>query len=166
MALGRTPIAAEKSGSTQFAGIKLRGRADRIDKFVDGGLGIVDYKTGEGPKPKQVAAGFAMQLGLIGLIAEQGGFDGVSGKALAFEYWSLARDPASRTFGKSTSPTTGKKPVAEPDVFVARIADQFAKAAAKWLTGSDPFTAKLSPEYARDDYDHLMRLEEWQGRDG
>ena len=164
--IGNSTLVAEKSGHTQFAGVKLRGRADRIDRLVDGGLGIVDYKTGEGPKNKQVAAGFAMQLGLIGLIAEQGGFDGVSGKAVAFEYWSLARDPVSRTFGKISSPTTGKKPVYEPVAFVAMIADQFAKAAAKWLTGSDPFTAKLSPEYARNDYDHLMRLEEWQGRDG
>ena len=166
IALGRMPLVAEKSGHTQFAGVKLRGRADRIDRLVDGGLGIVDYKTGEGPKNKQVEAGYAMQLGLIGLIAEQGGFDGVSGKGMAFEYWSLARDPASRTFGKITSPATGKNPVAEPDAFVAKIADQFAKAAAKWLTGNDPFTAKLSPEYAWNDYDHLMRLEEWQGRDG
>lgn len=166
MALGRKPIVAEKFGSTNFAGLKLRGRADRIDRLIDGGIGIVDYKTGEGPKNKQVAAGFAMQLGLIGLIAEQGGFDGVSGKAAAFEYWSLARDPGSRTFGKISSPTTGKQPVTEPEAFVARIADQFAEAAAKWLTGSAPFTAKLSPEYAWSDYDHLMRLEEWQGRDG
>ena len=166
IAFGRMPLVAEKSGHTQFAGVKLRGRADRIDRLVDGGLAIVDYKTGEGPKNKQVDAGYAMQLGLIGLIAEQGGFDGVSGEGMAFEYWSLARDPASRTFGKITSPATGKNPVAKPDAFVAKIADQFAKAAAKWLTGGDPFTAKLSPDYARHDYDHLMRLEEWQGRDG
>ena len=138
----------------------------RIDRLADGKLGIVDYKTGEGPKNKQVAAGFAMQLGLIGLIAEQGGFEGAAGKAAAFEYWSLARDQQTRDFGKISSPTTGKYAVTEPEAFVAEIADQFAKAAAKWLTGNDPFTAKLSPEYAWSDYDQLMRLEEWQGRDG
>ena len=107
-----------------------------------------------------------MQLGLIGLIAEQGGFDKVQGKGGAFEYWSLARNDRARDFGKVLWPTAGKNAVTEPEAFVAEIADQFAKAAAKWLTGNDPFTAKLSPEYAWNDYDQLMRLEEWQGRDG
>ena len=41
----------------------------------------------------------------------------------------------------------------------------FAEAAGKWLTGSEPFTAKLNPAYAPyGDYDQLMRLEEWYGR--
>lgn len=165
-AAGRSPLVAEKSGSTEFAGVKIHGRADRIDRLSDGTLAIVDYKTGEAPKTSQVAAGFAMQLGLIGLIAERGGIDGVTGKAGAFEYWSLARDQRTRAFGKMSSPTTGRNAVAEPDAFVAKIAAQFARAAGRWLTGTEPFTAKLSPEYAWSDYDQLMRLEEWQGRDG
>mgnify|MGYP006142135021 CR=1 FL=1 len=38
-------------------------------------------------------------------------------------------------------------------------------AAGQWLTGSEPFTAKLHPEYAPyGDYDQLMRLDEWYGR--
>ena len=41
----------------------------------------------------------------------------------------------------------------------------FVDAAASWLTGSEPFTAKLNPAYAPyGDYDQLMRLEEWYGR--
>ena len=36
----------------------------------------------------------------------------------------------------------------------------------KWLTGDEPFTAKLNPAYAPyGDYDQLMRLEEWYGRE-
>lgn len=165
-AQGRIPVVAEKSGRAEYAGVTLRGRADRIDRLADGGIGIVDYKTGEGPANKQVAAGFALQLGLIGLIAEQGGFDGVKGHAEAFEYWSLARDQQTRTFGKLSSPTTGKNAVTEPEKFVSRTSGQFADAAARWLTGNEPFKAKISPEYAWADYDQLMRLEEWQGRDG
>ena len=39
-------------------------------------------------------------------------------------------------------------------------------AANMWLTGSEPFTAKLHPEYAPyGDYDQLMRLDEWYGRE-
>ena len=37
----------------------------------------------------------------------------------------------------------------------------------KWLTGAEPFTAKLHPIYAPyGDYDQLMRLDEWYGREG
>ena len=42
----------------------------------------------------------------------------------------------------------------------------FAAAAARWLTGEEPFTAKLHPEYAPyGDYDQLMRLRRmvWAG---
>jgi ATP-dependent helicase/nuclease subunit B len=65
-----------------------------------------------------------------------------------------------------TSPVSGNNAVAEPEKFVDLIAAQFREAAAKWLTGNVPFKAKIRPEYAWADYDQLMRLEEWQGRDG
>lgn len=162
---GRVPLVAEKSGYTEIDGVRIRGRADRIDRLADGRLAIIDYKTGEGPNNKQVAAGFAMQLGLIGLIAEQGGFEGVTGKGGAFEYWSLARDARTGQFGKVTSPVDGRTAVSEPEAFVQLIAGMFREAAAKWLTGNEPFKAKIRPEYAWADYDQLMRLEEWQGRD-
>ena len=162
---GRTPLVAEKSGQAEVAGVKIRGRADRIDRLANGRLAIVDYKTGEGPNNKQVAAGFAMQLGLIGLIAEQGGFEGVTGEGGAFEYWSLARDSRTGQFGKVTSPVTGRMAVKEPEAFVEFIAGKFREAAGKWLTGNEPFKAKLRPEYAWADFDQLMRMEEWQGRD-
>ena len=42
----------------------------------------------------------------------------------------------------------------------------FVEAAGKWLTGDEPFTAKLVPEYAPyTEYDQLMRRDEWYGRD-
>jgi ATP-dependent helicase/nuclease subunit B len=50
--------------------------------------------------------------------------------------------------------------------FLAHAEAQFRDAAAKWLTGDEPFTAKLHPAYAPyGDYDQLMRLEEWYGRE-
>ena len=49
--------------------------------------------------------------------------------------------------------------------FLAHAYRNFVQAAEKWLTGSEPFTAKLNPAYAPyGDYDQLMRLEEWYGR--
>ena len=55
--------------------------------MADGSLAIVDYKTGTPPSAKAVADGYSMQLGLLGLIAERGGFDGIEGAAACFEYW-------------------------------------------------------------------------------
>ncbi|ARR57157.1 double-strand break repair protein AddB [Rhizorhabdus wittichii DC-6] len=161
-AQGRRPIAAELDGRVEVAGITLTGKVDRIDRLADGTLAIVDYKTGKPPSAAQVEAGYAMQLGLLGLIADRGGFDGIEGTPLAFEYWSLAKDRDA--FGQVRSPVGGKSHVAPQD-FVAHAAAILASAVERWLTGTEPFTAKLAPEYSPyADYDQLMRLDEWYGR--
>jgi ATP-dependent helicase/nuclease subunit B len=161
----RVPLVAEVFGSIEIANVRLKGRADRIDRIGGSGIAVIDYKTGKPPSDAQVHEGFALQLGLIALIAERGGFKGVSGKAEAFEYWSLARSRTGGPFGFRRSPTDGKgKNKSDPETFVAHTAQQFADAAGKWLTGTEPFAAKLHPEYGYSDYDHLMRLEEWLGR--
>ncbi|ARS26731.1 double-strand break repair protein AddB [Sphingomonas sp. KC8] len=162
---GRAPIAAEIYGEAEVSGIRLYGTADRIDRLADGGLAIVDYKTGKAPGGAQVAAGFAMQLGLLGLIAEKGGFKDVDGTPAAFEYWSLAAKAGE--LGHVASPTAGRTAKIAPEDFTGVAASVFEKAATLWLTGTEPFVAKLHPEHAPyADYDQLMRLDEWQGRDG
>jgi ATP-dependent helicase/nuclease subunit B len=156
---GRRPLAAEKRGEAEIGGVLLHGKADRIDRFDAGGLAIVDYKTGKAPAQKAVDAGFALQLGLLGLIAEAGGFDNVSGTPTAHEYWSLTK--YRDQFGRKSCPDKDMG----PEEFLAHARAHFLEAAAKWLTGSEPFTAKLNPAYAPwGDFDQLMRLEEWYGR--
>ncbi len=143
-------------------GIKLYGKVDRIDRLADGGLAIVDYKTGMPPGPKQVAAGYAMQLGLLGLIAERGGFEGIGGTAAVFEYWSLAQKDGQLGH---VAAATGKRARIDPADFTALAHRNFTDAANRWLTGDAPFVAKLHPELAPyGDYDQLMRLDEWYGR--
>ena len=162
--LGRRPAAAEVKGECSLNGVTLYGEADRIDRFADGSLAIVDYKTGSPPSAKAVAEGYSMQLGLLGLIAERGGFEGVEGVAACFEYWSLAKKAGK--LGYVTSPVTGRNCI-DPAEFTTLAARNFMAAAEKWLTGSEPFTAKLHPEYSPyGDYDQLMRLDEWYGRGG
>jgi ATP-dependent helicase/nuclease subunit B len=147
-----------------IADIRLLGRVVRIDRTADGTLAIVDYKTGQPPGPRQVAAGYAMQLGLLGLIAEHGGFEGVDGLARVFEYWSLAQKDGQLGFVASA---IGKKSDIDPADFTALAYHHFEEAAAKWLTGEEPFVARLHPELAPyGDYDQLMRLDEWYGRQG
>ncbi|MEA3012668.1 MAG: ATP-dependent helicase/nuclease subunit [Sphingomonadales bacterium] len=162
---GRRPLAAEAGGKVAIAGVTLRGIADRIDRLADGSLAIVDYKTGVPPSAKAVRDGFSLQLGLLGLIADQGGFDGIEGAAACFEYWSLARDRTG-TLGYVRSPVGGRSGI-EPAEFTEMAERNFLWAAGQWLTGAEPFTAKLHPEYAPyGDYDQLMRRDEWCGREG
>jgi ATP-dependent helicase/nuclease subunit B len=156
---GRRPLRAEATGETAVAGVTVHGRADRIDRLADGTLAIIDYKTGQPPSQKAVDEGFALQLGLLGLIGRAGGFDDVGGDPEGFEYWSLARYRGK--FGRLMCPDKDM----QPGEFLDHAYRNFAEAAGKWLTGSEPFTAKLNPAYAPyGDYDQLMRLEEWYGR--
>ena len=157
-AAGRRPLAAEITGQAKIAGILVQGRVDRIDRLADGSLAVIDYKTGAPPTRKAVEAGFALQLGLLALIARAGGFDGVSGEPEAFEYWSLAR----RLLDKNPIRPNKDR---DADEFLARTEAHFGGAARDYLLGTRPFEAKLNPAYAPyGDYDQLMRLEEWYGR--
>ena len=163
-ASGRQPLRAEAWGETELAGIRLHGMADRIDRLADGALAIVDYKTGTPPGPKAVGEGYSMQLGLLGLIAERRGFDGIDGVPALFEYWSLAKKTGK--LGYVASPVGGRNGI-EAEDFTTIAARNFIAAAETWLTGGEPFVAKLHPEYAPyGDYDQLMRLDEWYGREG
>ena len=165
-AAGRKVLKAEGSGHAEIAGVKLSGRFDRIDTLPDGKLAIVDYKTGKAPSAAAVTAGFSMQLGLVGAIAEKNGFDGIRGTAGAFEYWSLAKNRDA--FGAISSPVdpAGKGGKLFTDDFTTHAVGVFTEAVRRWLTGDDAFTAKLKPEYATfPDYDQLMRRDEWYGRE-
>ncbi len=161
-AAGRRPLKAEASGKTTLAAVELTGKADRIDRLADESLAIVDYKTGQPPSRKAVMEGFSLQLGLLGLIAEAGGFENVEGAAACFEYWSLARSKGR--LGFVSTPLGGPEQIGAEE-FLARAERAFTVAAGKWLTGAEPFTAKVKPEYSYPEYDQLMRLEEWYGRE-
>lgn len=162
---GRIVLMAEEPGHTELLGVKISGRADRIDRLADGRLAIIDYKTGQAPSRSQATAGFAMQLGLVGLMAQRGVIRNVAGQAGQFEYWSLAKGKGS--FGYIAEPTSKKPGDNNIDAsdFIDFIKAQAEVALANWITGTAPFTSKLHPEYANyEDYDQLMRLQEWNGR--
>ncbi|KEO91218.1 helicase [Erythrobacter longus] len=163
---GRHVLATEADGSMMVRGVKVRGRADRIDRLADGSLAIVDYKTGSAPTKKEVEKGFRLQLGLLGLIAQDGSFEVgnelISGAASVFEYWSAHKKDGE--YGEIFVPmkVAGKKSGLLPDQFLPEH-DKFLHIAIdRFILGSDPFTAKENPDYpGYSDYDQLMRLEEW-----
>ena len=154
----------------EVEGIRVHGRADRIDRLPDGTLAIVDYKTGKPPSAAMVADGFALQLGILGLIAERDGFDHAKGEPGAYEYWSLgkAKDDTHPTgFGYVETPLkVGRKSSGlEPEEFLPVTSRFLREGIAKYITGDAPFVARENPDYpAYDTYDQLMRLEEWLPR--
>ncbi|MBB3909926.1 double-strand break repair protein AddB [Sphingomonas desiccabilis] len=166
MAGGRSILGVEGEGKIQLAGVELRGKFDRIDRLDNGELAVVDYKTGQPPSTRAVRDGFSLQLGLLGIMAERGAFEGIAGTATAFEYWSLAK--RDDKFGYVATPVdpAGSRNRIPTDRFVALALHHFTEAAGNWLTGEAPFTAKLKPEYAPfAEYDQLMRRDEWYGRE-
>ncbi len=161
---GREPLKSEQYGEAEIAGVQLSGIADRIDRIPDGGLAIVDYKTGGPPSNRAVKEGFSLQLGLLGAIAESEGIKDIAGQVTAFEYWSLAKK--NNQFGYVSSPTNPRsRDRIEFDAMVDHAVAHFNEAVDKYILGTEPMIAKLHPEYAPyADYDQLMRLEEWYGR--
>ncbi|MEH3158162.1 MAG: double-strand break repair protein AddB [Sphingomonas taxi] len=163
---GRRVASAEGQGKIAVAGVTLSGRYDRVDRLADGSLAIVDYKTGKPPSAAAVRAGYSLQLGLLGAIAERGGFDDVKGLAGGFEYWSLGKKRDQFGYVESPVDAEGRRDKIVTADFTAIALANFVEAAGRWLTGDDAFTAKLVPEYAPyAEYDQLMRRDEWYGRD-
>ena len=133
----------------------------------DGALTIVDYKTGSPPSGKEVQNGYALQLGTLGLIAANGGFSGIEGTPDHFEYWSLGKN-RDGGFGYVSEPVMeGRKKSGIPrEDFLAKTCEFLDDALDRWILGREPFTARLNPDApGYSDYDQLMRLDEWMGRD-
>ena len=167
-AQGRTVLASEAKGAMDYMGVKIHGRADRIDRLADGTLGIIDYKTGSPPTGAMVEKGFALQLGTLGLIAADGGFEGVAGQPTGFEYWSLAKAAKSKDqFGYVFEPVKeDRKKTGLPREDFLSVTEDFLRGALQdYILGEKPFTARLNPDLGGyNDYDQLMRLDEWQAR--
>ncbi|MCJ7422298.1 double-strand break repair protein AddB [Sphingomicrobium astaxanthinifaciens] len=158
-AAGRVPRAVEIEGRAPLHGITLHGIADRLDRCADGGIAIVDYKTGTSPDRKAVDAEFALQLGLLGLLAREGGFGGEKHRPVALEYWKLGK--VNGRFGQRMA--VGQDGI---EAYLAAVDARLQQLARDYLFGEQPFVAKLNPAFAPyGDYDQLMRLEEWYGRE-
>jgi ATP-dependent helicase/nuclease subunit B len=160
----RQIAAFEARAEGMISGVRVHGRIDRLDRRADGKLVVVDYKTGGPPARGKVNAGYALQLGLAGLLVEREGVKEVTGEVGGYEYWSLSKK--DRSFGYSASPFVKVPKHGQPDVDTfASFADAQASAAiGRWIVGDEPFRAKLKPEHAiYTDYDQLMRLDEWVG---
>lgn len=160
----RWPVATEARGAMVVDGIRLHGKADRIDQLSDGSFAIVDYKTGAPPSGTAAAAGLDNQLGLLGLLAAAGQVDGLDkAPVAALEYWSLKRDRAKGVEGKIAPTHGGRRDLKTVEDALDRAAEALADLSARFLLGDEAFVpGDAAKRYS--DFDQLMRRDEWFGR--
>jgi ATP-dependent helicase/nuclease subunit B len=155
-------ILVERTGSATLDApggpFKLSAKADRIE-VLDGAAAVLDFKTGQPPSKKAVAAGFYPQLPLTGAILRRGGFGEDAGAPI----------PSELLYVK----VVGRK-VAGEEIVVAGPgeADALAEAAfeglqrrvVKFDDPATPYVSWAAPQFMGrygGDYDHLARVREW-----
>ena len=125
-------------------------RADRIDETKDGKVNIIDYKTGQARSPKEVKAGYAPQLSIEGIIAQNGGFEGLRAKEVAaLMYWQLGK----------------KETVLDEDIdeVLNKTLTNLRELVGLFDFQDTAYISKPNPKYAPkySDYEHLARVKEW-----
>jgi ATP-dependent helicase/nuclease subunit B len=147
---------SEVSGRLMVAGgFEVRAKADRLDRLNDGGLAIIDYKTGQPPPTREVIEGYAPQLPLEAAIAAAGGFEGISGEEVVrLSYWRVngGRVPGEVRDLKLDAGETAAAALKGLEDLVAAFANP-----------RTPYYARPRPAAAPvfSDYDHLARVKEW-----
>lgn len=146
------PAAFEQKSSLKLSdpAFEIVGRADRIDRALDGSLRIYDYKTGV-PPTKDQQAKFDKQLLIEAAMAERDGFG------------DLAAAPVSEAvfLGVGTSYKEVPAPLdAEPP---EKVLEELKLLLAAYLDPEQGFTARrmLHKDTDVGDYDQLARFGEW-----
>ena len=144
----------------------LVGRADRIERRLDGTLAILDYKTGHAPSTKEVEAGLAPQLPLEAAMAAAGAFGAErQGRAAELSYWQVT---GGYVPGQELSLSRGKPAelaacIEAAEAKLGELIDAFDDPARCYLSQPHPGRAPRFSDYAQ-----LARVAEWAaaGEDG
>jgi ATP-dependent helicase/nuclease subunit B len=138
---------------------RLRARADRVELRHDGGVSIVDYKTGTVPRPDEVRFGLKPQLLVEAMIAAEGGFKGLpAGDPTEILYWGLKGGEIAGEVGDPVGPDGSL-----PELLMAarsgleRLLAHFDDPSSAYIAVPRP---EIAPAYG--DYDHLARAGEWR----
>jgi ATP-dependent helicase/nuclease subunit B len=152
---------AEIAGGIDLpCGVRLEGRADRVDVMKDGSLVLIDLKTGAPPSNAEMADGRAPQMPLEAAIAARGGFaDVTAAEVSGLEHWHVSGGYEAGAVA----------PFRPKDSTLPEVSEQAFEAlnglVLDFLLGERPFLARPHPARAPkgDEYDHLSRIAEWGG---
>ena len=135
--------------------VTFTARADRIDRLAEGGLAVLDYKTGQAPAASAVAKRRRTQLLVEAVIAANGGFEGIAAADVdAMEYWQLTGRGEP---GKQTDVRPDDWSADDDRAMLARLAADFDSDSTPYASRPDP---AIGPSFPR--YDHLARVDEWR----
>jgi ATP-dependent helicase/nuclease subunit B len=127
----------------------LTAKADRIDITKTGKVNIIDYKTGQARKTKEIQHSYAPQLPIEAIIAEHGGFPDITAKeAEALIYWKLGKEETG--IFENT-----QEVVDNAEERIKKLISLFDFETTAYVTCPNP---KYAPKYS--DYEHLSRIRE------
>jgi ATP-dependent helicase/nuclease subunit B len=163
-AISGAPVAWAFERSAELAvagGFVLKGRADRIEKREDGGVSIMDYKSGTVPSAARVEAGTAPQLPLEAVMAEAGVFGAeFLSEVTELAYWQLSGRHESgeeiRLFAKK--PEALRAVIDAAAKALPKTFEKFARAETPYLAAPHPARALGADVYAG-----ISRRAEWAG---
>ena len=154
-------VLVEREGRMTVGGAILTCRADRLE-IADGGVHVLDFKTGAAPGRKEVLSDFAPQLTLTAAILMNGGFEGLG-----------RMTPGDLVYVQ----VSGRRPAGKVEVRL--MAGESGAAALSALAGFEalleryrdpatPYASRVAPQFVKahvSDYDHLARVREWSAAD-
>jgi ATP-dependent helicase/nuclease subunit B len=151
----RGDFSFERPGGT----FRLTGRADRIERWADEALAILDYKTGKPPTQTEVDAGLAPQLLLEAAMAEAGAFGPeLAGHAAELTYWRLTGgfEPGAEFLVCKGDAGKIRAAVRAAHEHLCRLVDAFDVPGRCYVSRPHPAWA---PRFS--DYEQLARIAEW-----
>lgn len=148
--LDTRPLAVERRGTFDLPGLRLVGRADRIDRRADGTLVLLDYKTGTLPSARQQEA-FDKQLIVLALMARAGAFAGLAGGEVAEALYV----GIGRAFALAPAPVDAAT--------LDEHRDRLIALAGRYRQRRQGYAARraMARDSEASDYDGLSRLGEW-----
>ena len=154
---------SEINGAYKFDALNftITGRGDLIDVIGDAVI-ISDYKTGGAARSKnELLSGYAPQLPFLGLMAEQGGFGGVTPKqVIELRYIGIT--------GKAAEPVTVRNYDSDVKTILSRNLTHYTRLIQHFDTANSAYIAQPHPAHTHryNDYAHLERVQEWSHAEG
>jgi ATP-dependent helicase/nuclease subunit B len=143
---------------------RLTGRADRIERYADGTLAILDYKTGRAPGQIEADSGLAPQLLLeAAMVADAGFGPELAGSAAALIYWRLTGGIDAGEEKPLFKNKSEEIPAAVAEAYekLCDLIDAFDHPNRAYLSRPHPGHA---PRFS--DYEQLARVAEWSASGG